>query len=258
MEAVRWDMRADAFERGHWFNGRIYERRSDLSPDGELFVYFASKFNSQTVNDAEYTCAWTAVSKPPWLTALALWPKGNCWWGGGLFTADRVLRLNHRPDEATPHPEHHPRGLTVEPDPEARGENDPVYSARLTRDGWDVLQKWQLEWCGPPSYYKTHAPEIRARQHPARNFRVEMHRRIDELRYRESFSVVGPGGEAPLPTGRIDWVDWDSTGRLVVLVDGRVDVAKVGGREVGAWRNLVDFALDQPESREPPHRATVW
>jgi hypothetical protein len=36
--------------------------------------------------DASYTYAWTAVSKPPWLTALGLCPKGNCWDGGGLFT----------------------------------------------------------------------------------------------------------------------------------------------------------------------------
>jgi hypothetical protein len=55
--------------------------------------------------DARYTYAWTAVSRAPWLTALALWPKGDCWWGGGLFTSDRALWLNHRPDEATHEPE---------------------------------------------------------------------------------------------------------------------------------------------------------
>lgn len=37
--------------RGHWFHGRIYTRRCDLSPDGELLVYFASKFNRRTVDD---------------------------------------------------------------------------------------------------------------------------------------------------------------------------------------------------------------
>lgn len=93
-EIVRWDMRSDTIERGHWFTGRFYERRSDLSPHGELPVYFASKFNADTIEDEEYTYAWTAVSKPPWLTALALWPKGDCWWGGGMFTGRGSLRLN--------------------------------------------------------------------------------------------------------------------------------------------------------------------
>jgi len=63
VEIIRWDLAHDVFERGHWFHGRIYEKRSDLSPDGELFVYFASKFTRETVVDTEYTYAWTAVSR---------------------------------------------------------------------------------------------------------------------------------------------------------------------------------------------------
>jgi hypothetical protein len=258
VEVIRWDMRGDTFERGHWFRGRIYERRCDLSPDGELLVYFASKFNTQTLKDTEYTYAWTAVSKPPWLTALALWPKGDCWCGGGLFTGRRALRLNHRPDQATPHAGHLPRRLAVEPDPDARGENDPLYSARLSRDGWQVWQEWQLEWLGRPSYFVTHAPEIRVRRHPARNLRVEMHREVQGVRYRERFRVEGPQGEIALPEGRVDWVDWDSTGRLVVLVDGRVQVAAAGGSGIGDWKTLVDLTPDRPEARVPPRSATVW
>src|SRR5688572_9568297 len=79
VEVIRWDTARDTFERGQWFHGRIYERRSDLSPDGALLVYFASKFDRVTRSDRHYTNAWTAVSRPPWLTALALWPKGDCW-----------------------------------------------------------------------------------------------------------------------------------------------------------------------------------
>ena len=51
VEVIRWDTAHDTFERGHWFHGRIYTRRCDLSPDGELLVYFASKFNRRTVDD---------------------------------------------------------------------------------------------------------------------------------------------------------------------------------------------------------------
>src|SRR5215469_14197390 len=92
--------------------------------------------------DSEYTYAWTAVSRPPYLTALALWPKGNCWWGGGLFQDNYTLLLNHRSHEAVPHPGHVPTRIRVVPNPEAAGEDDPLYSDRLERDGWRLQQEW--------------------------------------------------------------------------------------------------------------------
>jgi hypothetical protein len=38
-----WHTDTDTFEHGQWFHGRVYERRSDVSADGSLFVYFARK-----------------------------------------------------------------------------------------------------------------------------------------------------------------------------------------------------------------------
>jgi len=83
-----------------------------LSPDGSKLVYFAQKINRRTLSDSEYTYAWTAVSRPPYFTALALWPKGDCWNGGGLFETNSRLWLNHH-GGSRPHPEHRPRGLEV-------------------------------------------------------------------------------------------------------------------------------------------------
>src|SRR5258708_40304808 len=77
VQLIRWQTSSDIIEYGQWFNGRIYERRCDLSPDGKLFIYFAQKKNNKTMADQDYTYAWTAVSKPPYFTALALWPKGD-------------------------------------------------------------------------------------------------------------------------------------------------------------------------------------
>ena len=44
---VGWDLEHDTFTPGQWLKGRIYEYRSDLSPDGELLVYFAADFRRQ-------------------------------------------------------------------------------------------------------------------------------------------------------------------------------------------------------------------
>jgi hypothetical protein len=85
---LRWWLEDDRLEPGQWFNGRIYERRADLSPDGDLLIYFAANWH------APYE-TWTGVSRPPYLTALALWPKGDAWGGGGVFDQPRVVGLNH-------------------------------------------------------------------------------------------------------------------------------------------------------------------
>jgi hypothetical protein len=66
-----WDTRRDRFERGQWFRGRMYPDKCDLSPDGKLFIYFAGKFRPRE-EDKGYGRTWTAVSRPPYLTALAL------------------------------------------------------------------------------------------------------------------------------------------------------------------------------------------
>ena len=39
-----WDLETDTFTMGQWLKGRIYEYRSDLSPDGGHMIYFATDF----------------------------------------------------------------------------------------------------------------------------------------------------------------------------------------------------------------------
>jgi hypothetical protein len=253
-------MAADRFDRGHWFRGRIYEKRCDLSPDGELLVYFASKFNRDTISDSEYTYAWTAVSRVPWLTALALWPKGDCWHGGGLFTGNRSLWLNHKPAVAVPHPAHKPTGLKVEPNPEASGEDEPIYARRLERDGWILQEEWQTEWRGMPEFYVTAAPERRIKPQPVSQggLRLALIRRIDGLDYREQMFVEGATTEVEYPPGPLHWLDWDPRGRLVALSGGRIWAAEVANDTVARFAELIDLRGDEFEERSPPPDALRW
>ena len=260
VEAIRWDFRTDAFERGHWFRGRIYERRSDLSPDGELLVYFASQFNRASVApDSEYTYAWTAISRAPWLTALALWPKGDCWWGGGLFTDTRALWLNHTPAEAVPHPRHQPKGIRVTPNPDAAGEDEPIYRRRLERDGWTLRRPWIVEWQDVPRGYTTVTPEERVKQAAGdAGVTVVLIRRLDNLKYREHFRLEGTANEPALPPGPLDWMDCDPRGRLIALSGGRIWAAEVEGTTIGRFVELIDLRADTPEDRPTPVHALRW
>ena len=103
---VAWDTARDTFEHGAWFKGRIYEERCDVSPDGELFLYFALKGR---LWGASYRGTWTAVSRLPWLNALALWPQGDTWSGGGYFDGERSVVLQTCSLEM--HPAHRASGL---------------------------------------------------------------------------------------------------------------------------------------------------
>ena len=59
-----WHTDDDSFEHGQWFRGRVYERRADLSADGQLFVYFARRAARPAPTDL--ASSWIAISRPPW------------------------------------------------------------------------------------------------------------------------------------------------------------------------------------------------
>jgi hypothetical protein len=134
---IGWDREKDTFQVGQWLHGRIYERRCDLSPDGRHLLYFAMNGKWQS----EVLGSWTAVSKAPYLKALGLWPKGDCWNGGGLFISNDNFWLNdglcgHKAIREPPGLKHQSQN----PWPGHYGGECPgVYYVRLQRDGWKLV-----------------------------------------------------------------------------------------------------------------------
>jgi hypothetical protein len=255
---VKWQTDCDRFEAGQWFNGRIYDRRSDLSPDGSLLIYFASKISGATLADAEYTYAWTAISRPPYFTALALWPKGDCWHGGGLFLGPTRVWLNHKPEVAVPHRRHRPKGLKVEPNPQACGEDWPVWSRRMERDGWVLVQEGRF--VSTRHGWRTERPDIWERRSQASS--MLLRRTTDAISFKhpggpylESFRLVLDAGDFPLEDA--SWADWDQAGRLVFARAGRLFAGAVeSGRVVE--RELINLNTNTPSQVVPPEFATRW
>jgi hypothetical protein len=138
---LRWWLHSDTVEEGQWFRGRIHEQDGDLSPDGEHLVYFAAKHKGPFGT-------WTAISRPPFLTALALWPVGDTWNGGGIFLGPHQVGLAHRGTkmqlapgfalpknwrvEQLPYPSFN---FTVDYPPYI---GSPLECIRLLRGGWDM------------------------------------------------------------------------------------------------------------------------
>ncbi|MEM9229599.1 MAG: hypothetical protein AAGB10_08340 [Pseudomonadota bacterium] len=78
---ILWNHADDSFIDGQWLKSNIYIERCDISPDGRWFLYFA--LDGRQRSSALWS--FTAISRPPWFTALALYPQGDTWGGGGRF-----------------------------------------------------------------------------------------------------------------------------------------------------------------------------
>ncbi len=133
--AIGWNRDRDTFALGQWLRGRIYERRSDLSPDGKHLIYFA--MNGHWKSRAKG--AWTAISIAPYLTAIGLFAKGDCWHGGGLFVDKHTYWLNDGYGHELLEPTTAVTRAPVPPFTVSYGGECPgVYFHRLQRDGWTM------------------------------------------------------------------------------------------------------------------------
>lgn len=130
---IGWDRKTDKFTIGQWLYGRIYERRCDLAPDGKHLIYFA--MNGRWGSSAKGS--WTAISRAPYLKAVSLFAKGDCWHGGGLFRTSTEYWLNDGHGHELQKHDQSLRRVDEFPWHEQYGGECPgVYYIRLQRDGW--------------------------------------------------------------------------------------------------------------------------
>jgi hypothetical protein len=124
----RWDLEKGVYESGAWFRGRIFPRRSDISPDGKYLCYFAHKPTAQW----DIGEAYIAVSKLPWLTALhafgtcGTWTRGFCFTEGPGEDAEERLPAGYgmRSIPVVQFANERRRGWVEAPDSPARREGD--------------------------------------------------------------------------------------------------------------------------------------
>ena len=241
VELIRLDLANDRAERGAWFHGRVYEDRSDLSPDGDLLVYVAAKHAN---TDASYGYVWTAVSRPPWMTALALWPKNDTYYGGGLFEGPRDLWLDVAYGEPVAHPRHPEGPLTVRVD----WRDEMLEAQRLARDGWTTVSASPLA----KEALKRVPRDGLVRERPTGAAGTVL--RCTAPRYGEpAYALVRDGDVQPLPG--VTWAEVDPGRGLVLERDGRLLRMDARGREV---REIADLAADRPDPRPAPDWARQW
>ena len=254
---LTWDTTKHEFHAGQWFKGRIYEERCDLSPKGDKLIYLAASHKGELQS-------WTAVSRPPFLTALALWPNMGTWGGGGLFESARVLQLNSgslKPADGFKIP---PELRVVPIAPWAgRGEDEPIASTRMKRDGWELADAGEVthyrkgipyswEFVRPQRWRKTCGPWTLERallgiHEPDGSWHVYEHRILDAE------------GNPAHDLGRSDWADWSTSRELLFAKEGKVGRMVPGSRGLlGEPEELVDLRPLKFEATPPPREALGW
>lgn len=248
---IGWNLKTHTFEPGQWFKGRIYARRSDLSPDGTKLVYLAAKHHGKLP-------AWIAVSTPPFLTAQVLWSTLGVDIGLSLFEADGMLALSTYRADSNLEPANGfavPRQLSVKPRPWPGYFHKLADHDRLARDGWAVH-------AGDPIYN----PKSAAQGQPVvyrkpvlggtRSTCLEMSASSET---RMSYAVRDDAG------GFIDLAaEWaDVRGKDVLLARGgklfRMPVAeRCKQLEYGQPIQLGDFNNMEFEPTEAPYHAKNW
>lgn len=223
---LQWQTDSDTFHEGQWFKGRIYERRCDLSPSGEQLIYFAANYKQPYFS-------WTAVSKPPFLTALALWPKGDAWGGGGLFEDENTILLNHRPGEMKLAKNFSlPESVRVKPLGEGSGwgEDNPIMAVRLNRDGWCLLHHGEAieHTIGASVWMEFNPAELWSKPHAHSSRRYELQMHIQGLHQRNGpwyiieHLVNDKKTGSTIKLGQTDWADWCHSGDLLYAKEGKL------------------------------------
>ena len=247
---MRWDPWRATLHRGAWLHGTIYPQRCDLSPDGRWLVYFALKAGARW--DVGQT--WIAVSRLPWLTALAAWSTCGTWTRGLHFVSGRRQGDPGTPDHGDLQPLLRRYGLAATRPGSFAVERRNGWSesadtpARMPSDAWDeqraehvVMEKPRpdsadvvLRVAGRHAAFRTGGPAW------------------DPARY-----TMAAGGD-PVALGDVQWADWDRRGRLLVAtIDGRLEVRERAWQAADAvWSS--DVTNERPDPTPPPPEARRW
>jgi hypothetical protein len=261
---IKWNLNDDTFEFGQWLKGRVYERRCDLSPEGNMLLYFAANWRKPYQS-------WSAISRPPFFTALALWPKGDGWGGGGRFLSRDRVELNHRQVEMTLADDFVlPSWLSLKPfgDRPGWGEDDPIWSSRLLRDGWKLTaypEKTKDDF-GAKVWIEYDPPVTWEKAHPRWPKKYLLRMRILGIKERDGtwyiieHSIIGEKGYTGA-IGRSEWANWSQDGDLLFAQSGclyRLRPSKGKFGPVEASKQIADFNGLPFQRVEPPEDAQSW
>ena len=231
---ILWHTDTDTFELGHWFLGQL--KFYDLSPNGKLLVYAAKKWHK---NYGPYSDAWIAISKPPYLTALAFWWTA---WGRmrANFQDNQTISLSGwLAVRSEPHPDYPlapwltiKKHLSVEQSPSSPSDWQPVVG------GSEYL----------------YAPYEKPLQGTQGRFVL----RCQARQSRSPLYTLYDSQEQTTQNLEAERAEVDPQGRLILTRDGKLFVATLQDDGSLTTTELADFNDMAFEAIPPPEWAIKW
>jgi hypothetical protein len=250
----RWDPEAGTYEPGAWIHGRLYPQRCDVSPDGRWLVAFIYKDSWSWQAGPTYL----AVSRLPWLTALAAWGTGSTWTRGLRFVPKGTAAFPPGPPDVGDVAPLLARydvelrraiSFAVERD---RGWTETADTPPLeTRGAWDErdVERVTMEKSRPGD------PATRLLVRGRFAAHRSMEPAVGGVRY-----LIAPAGADDgdaMSLRDVQWADWSRDGRLLVAtMTGELEVRDDPGREDASWRH--DLSSMTPSPQPAPAEASRW
>ncbi len=242
----KWDLGRHAYKPGGWIKANLYPQRCDLSPDGRWFCYFTLKTSAKWKAGSTYV----AISRLPWLTALAAWGTYGTWTRGLHFVNDKRVWHVDEPDAGNVAPCRKRFGIAVTESATFAVERrrgwveSPGTPQREPDDMWDLRRIGVLEM-EKPRPRSNAATKLRVYGYFAA-FRSGSPGRSKEICY----EIVEGGNIIPLEYAQ--WADWSADGQLLIAtIDGKLQVRDYLGKGTRI-ESETDLRPLTPDPSPPP------
>lgn len=233
---------------GARFSGRFYPSRCDLSPDAKHFVYFVMGGAQKGYKKRHY--CWTAMSRPPALTALFLLPHDDTWGSGGCFLDNgQVLIEGGLYDEVEKLLALHGKcfdGVKVRVRSAYVGLNEDDALQAPQPDGWVPVNPVRRLLSSGTFEKRAKRTKLVIREHD------DVARRGDYDRW--LYTLLDDRGRAVLPEELMEtvtWADFDLQGRLMMGVGSQLHIYNKprGGMAARPNRTIDLEAETEPDGR---------
>ena len=242
----RWDVPAATVESGSWLHGTIAPQKCDLSPDGRWLLYSAVNYPG----DWEGGAVYEAISRLPWLRALAAWEAGTTYTRGAHFVDDRHRNDLGEPDTGTLQLGR--VGIALTP---------PDQFAVERRHGWSETADTPPRSAGGP--WDEHRTVAMQKQQPGGTVRLHVtgayaaFRSIPTVHAGAHYELLHADGTAT-PLSGVQWAEWTATGQLLTADEsGVLHCYDLNKHELHETQRH-DLSQQQPDPQPPPPEAASW
>ncbi len=281
-QLILWLTDRDEFIRGQWLKARLCPS-IDLSPNGSLLVYSAKRYGSTE------RC-WTAISRPPFFSALVAWSVSSHFDYGGIFEANDIVRLFGAGPDTPTLTGYAPETLKIQYGPSPRTFAEQAAAFEL-RSQWRIHAQMVRKWEKDPAarhvdipLQSNTTPDSGSRQLPC--VCVPWEPLSEPIRPRDSedlrsLTLVRQGGgfeirklasywslktvilshqqsHSQYVLRGINWIVVDGRDRVIFTLGGCVLACRANPQGEPVIEILADFTSDRFESIPPPDSAMRW